>query len=80
MSQPELRCTEFVEVTTDWMEGALDDERRTMVEEHLAICPHCTDYVTQIRRSIEALRLTPREAPPAVARNALLDQFRRALP
>jgi anti-sigma factor RsiW len=78
MAQPGVRCSEFVEVVTDWMEGALDDDARLTVEEHLAICPHCSDYVVQLRRSIDVLREAPRPAPPAAARQALLDAFRRA--
>jgi anti-sigma factor RsiW len=77
MAQPDVRCTEFVEVVTDWMEGALDDADRVAVEMHLAICPHCSDYLAQLRRSVEVLRETPRVAPPTAARNALLDAFRR---
>ena len=78
MPQPAVRCTELVEVVTDWMEGALTDDERLQVEAHLAICPHCTDYVAQIRRSIDVLRETPRPAPRPDAREALLDAFRRA--
>jgi anti-sigma factor RsiW len=78
MAQPTLRCTEFVDTVTDWMEGALPDDAALQVEEHLAICPHCTDYVAQLRCSIEVLKETPHPAPPAAARSALLDAFRRS--
>jgi len=82
MPQPAVRCIEFVESVTDWMEGALADDERVVLEEHLAICPHCTEYVELLRRSTEVLQamdeLQPtREAPPADARNRLLDAFRR---
>lgn len=78
MPQPAVRCTEFVDVVTEWMDGALDDGDRLQVEEHLSICPHCTDYVAQIRRSIEVLRETPPAVPPPAARAAMLDALRRA--
>jgi anti-sigma factor RsiW len=81
MRQPPVRCVEFVDVVTDWMEGALDDDERLALEEHLAICPHCTEYVGQLRLSAALLRevgaTAPRAAPPAEARAALLDAFRR---
>jgi anti-sigma factor RsiW len=82
MRQPEIRCVEFVESVTDWMEGALDDDVRLQVEEHLVICPHCTEYVAQLRVTAAVLRESPGEspgdAPPAAARAALLDAFRTA--
>jgi hypothetical protein len=80
MRQPPVRCVEFVESVTDWMEGALDDDERLTLEEHLAICPHCTEYLGQLRLSTAVLRetddTTPRAAPPPEARAALLDAFR----
>lgn len=77
MPQPAVRCAELVELVTDWMEGALPDDARLQVEEHLAICPHCTDYVRQLRLSVEVLGESPRATPPAAARDALLEAFRR---
>ncbi|MEW6471327.1 MAG: anti-sigma factor [Actinomycetota bacterium] len=49
MIQEEIRCIEMVEIVTEWMEGALDDDTRAAVEEHLAICPDCTAYLDQLR-------------------------------
>ena len=79
MRQPEVRCVEFVESVTDWMEGALTDDDRLALEEHLVICPHCTEYLTQLRLATVVLRDAPAplEAPPPAARSALLDSFRR---
>jgi predicted anti-sigma-YlaC factor YlaD len=79
MRQPEIRCVEFVESVTDWMERALDDEHLTAIEEHLAVCPHCTDYIEQLRLAIELLGSMPGsipEVPPPAARAALLEAFR----
>ena len=78
MRQPEIRCVEFVEAVTDWMEGALGDDDRLALEEHLVICPHCTDYVAQLRLTANVLRARPvTEAPPPAARAALLETFRQ---
>ncbi|HYN31412.1 MAG TPA: zf-HC2 domain-containing protein [Ilumatobacteraceae bacterium] len=78
MAQPDVNCAHLVEVVTEWMEGALPDTERVQVEEHLAICPNCTDYIAQLRHSIEVLRESPRQVPPAEARDALVEAFRRA--
>jgi hypothetical protein len=93
MFQPEMRCVEFVEAVTEWMEGALDDAERVELEEHLAICPHCLDYLGELRLAIAALRRSddpttrpegprPRtvEAPPPAMREALLAAFRERRP
>jgi anti-sigma factor RsiW len=80
MRQPPVRCVEFVESVTDWMEDALGDDDRLTLEEHLAICPHCTEYVGQLRLAAALLRqvgeTVPRASPPPEARAALLDAFR----
>jgi anti-sigma factor RsiW len=79
MLQPEMRCREFVEAVTEWLEGALDDDERLVLEEHLAICPHCLDYLGELRLAIAVLRgtadATPAAPPPAM-RAALLAAFR----
>ena len=80
MLQPEIRCIEFVEAVTAWMEGDLDDDERLLVEEHLAICPHCLDHLDQLRLAIAVLRgteavATPAAPPPAM-RAALMAAFR----
>ena len=80
MFQPEMRCVEFVEAVTEWMDGALDDGERIILEEHLAICPHCLDYLGELRLAIAVLRGTedaPAVAPPPAMRAALLAAFRQ---
>lgn len=77
MHQPAVRCIDLVEVVTEWMEGALQDLDRLKVEEHLAICPDCIEYVRQLRTSIVVLHETPTGPPPPGMRAALLEQFRR---
>jgi anti-sigma factor RsiW len=39
---------------TDYLEGALPQRDRTRLEGHLAACPQCTEYLTQIRAVIDA--------------------------
>ena len=81
MVQPQVRCVEFVETVTDWMEGALDDDARLLLEEHLVICPHCTDYLRQLRATTAVLATSVAatgDAPPASALAALLAAFRAA--
>ncbi len=79
MRQPEVRCVEFVASVTDWMEGKLGERRRLALEEHLVICPWCTDYLAQLRAAMRMVAAdAPLVAPPAATRDALLAEFRRA--
>jgi anti-sigma factor RsiW len=84
VNQEEIRCIEMVEVVTDWMEGALDDDTRAAVEEHLAICPDCIAYIDQLRTTTAlAARLAADpdpEPPPADVRARLVAAFRASRP
>lgn len=76
MRQPLVRV-EFVETVTEWMEGALPDDDRAQLEEHLSICRHYTEYLVQLRLVTAVVHERPTEAPPSAARDALLAAFRR---
>jgi anti-sigma factor RsiW len=49
-------CRELVELVTDYIEGDLDAATHARVEQHLAACPHCTEYVREMRVTTRALR------------------------
>ncbi len=50
-----IACREVVEMLTGYLEGALSRRDHRRIEHHLAHCPHCTAYLSQLR---ETLRLT----------------------
>jgi anti-sigma factor RsiW len=80
MRQPEVRCVEFVEQITEWLEGGLSDPERLLFEEHLAYCSPCGRYVDQFRATLQLLRESDQrlgDAPPQPLRDALLDAFRQ---
>jgi anti-sigma factor RsiW len=75
----DLRCMEFVEVVTDYLEGAMDARDRARLEAHLTACDGCTRYLAQIRLTIELTgRLTTDDvdALGPSARAELLAVFR----
>jgi predicted anti-sigma-YlaC factor YlaD len=80
--QEAIRCLEMVEVVTEWTEGALGDDERAAIEEHLAICPDCIAYVDQLRTTtVLAARLAePAEPAPDAMRARLLAAFRSSRP
>ena len=48
-----LVCQQVVELVTDYLEGALSPAEHRRFEAHLAGCPHCTEYLAQMRKTIE---------------------------
>jgi anti-sigma factor RsiW len=73
----DLNCDELVELVTDYLDGALDEETERRVTDHLAGCDGCTTYVDQIRQTVTSLRASPPDVELTdEARNALLAAFR----
>ena len=76
MTSNDLTCQELVELITDYVEGALSPAERARFEEHLAICTGCSNYLDQMRRTIDTLgKLNEYDLEP-VARDDLLELFR----
>lgn len=70
-------CREAVELVTDYLEGALSRRDREKLEVHLAACPHCTEYLAQMRATIAAVgRIEPDSLAPE-ARQELVELYRR---
>ena len=73
----DLVCQQAVELVTDYLEGALSRRARRRFEAHLAVCPHCTEYLAQMRETIRlAGRVTAEDLTP-VMRTDLTDLYRR---
>lgn len=69
-------CRQVVELVTEYLEGGLATEERLAFERHVAICPPCRGYLSQLRRvSTVAGTLSEDDVPPHL-RDALLDAFR----
>ena len=71
-----LVCREFVELVTDYLEGALPDGQRSRFEAHLAECDGCTAYLEDMRRLVGTLHEVPEPPPDPATRQALLRAFR----
>ena len=73
----DLVCQQAVELVTDYLEGALSGSARRRFERHLAVCPHCTEHLAQIRETIRLSgRVTPEDLTPRM-REDLTDLYRR---
>ena len=72
----QLSCREFVELVTDYLEGALPEEERLRFEDHISRCDGCTVYLEQIRQTVAVAGRLTEDALTPEAERALLHAFR----
>ena len=73
----DLVCQQAVELVTDYLDGALPRSARRRFEAHLAACPHCTEYLAQMRATIRLTgRLVPEDLTPQM-RDEFVELYRR---
>ena len=49
-----LVCRDAVALMSDYVDDVLSGSARERLEAHLATCPHCTEYLAQIKATITA--------------------------
>ena len=72
-----LVCREAVALMGAYLDGALDGHDRDRLEGHLADCPHCWEYLAQLRVTIRALGRVEPEDLPDEAVDELVALYRR---
>lgn len=72
----DVSCREFVALVTDYLEGALPPQVEAAVAAHLALCPHCEEYLDEIRATIAGLGEVPVESLSERTRTGLREAFR----
>ena len=75
VSVEEITCQQFVELITDYFEGALAPRTLNLVEEHLVMCDWCVTYLEQMQATIAALREL-HEEPPSDPSESILAALR----
>jgi anti-sigma factor RsiW len=61
-----MDCDELVELTTEYLEGALGEAERERLERHLRECDGCEAHLAQLRAAIGVSRsLAPERLPEA---------------
>ena len=70
-------CREAVALMTAYLEDTLDANDRQRLEAHLAACPHCSEYLAQLRVTIDALGRVDVDELPDDAVEDLVDLYRR---
>ncbi|MGO9778259.1 MAG: anti-sigma factor family protein [Streptosporangiaceae bacterium] len=73
----DLACQQAVELVTDYLEDALSHAARRRFETHLAGCQNCTEYLAQMRATIQLTgQLTPADLTPGM-QEELIALYRR---
>ena len=72
-----LVCRDAVALMTAYLEDNLSRRDRERLETHLAACPHCHEYLAQLRAVIEGLRQPHPDDLTDEALDGLVDLYRR---
>ena len=73
----ELVCRDAVALMAAYLDGELDERDRTRLETHLADCPHCSEYLAQMRVTIDALGHVDIDELSEEALDDLVDLYRQ---
>jgi len=73
----DLACQQAVELVTDYLEGKLSRSDRQRFLTHLLDCPHCTEYLAQMRETISLTgRLATADLSPQM-QDELVELYRQ---
>ena len=72
----EMACKELVDAITAYLDGTLASTDRRRFDAHLAGCPYCTEYLAQMRATIDRLGRIDETALSPDTREQLLAAFR----
>jgi anti-sigma factor RsiW len=71
-----LVCRDAVALMAAYLDDALPQSDRTRLEGHLADCPHCSEYLAQIRVVIDVSGEVTPDALDDEALDELVDLYR----
>ena len=76
MPSKTLTCRELVELVTDYLEGMLLPAERAQFEAHIEECEGCSNYLDQMRATIQLTGKLTRHSLSPTARRELQILFR----
>jgi anti-sigma factor RsiW len=72
-----LVCRDAVALMTAYLDGELSGRDHDRLEAHLADCPHCSEYLAQLRITIDALGHVDVDEIPDETVDDLVGLYRR---
>ncbi len=72
-----LVCRQAVALMADYLEGRLAPPDLERLEGHLSACPHCSEYLAQLRVTIDALGHAEPDTLTSEALDELVGLYRR---
>jgi predicted anti-sigma-YlaC factor YlaD len=78
MQDEVMSCLAFVELVTEYLEEAMDAERKARFEQHMHFCPGCVGYLEQIGTTSRLVQATaaPEEPTKSETVDTLASVFR----
>lgn len=70
-------CRQAVQLMAGYLDGALPPRDRARLDAHLADCAHCTEYLAQLRATIDTLGRVEPDDLPEKALDELVALYRR---
>lgn len=70
-------CRQAVMLMSDYLDGRLPKRDRERLEAHLGECPHCSEYLEQLRVTVASLGRAEPESLSDDALRELVDLYRR---
>ena len=78
MTDHVVTCRQVVEIVSDYLDDELAPDFRAAVEDHLAVCPGCLEYLSQMRTTVGSLRDIDTEDLPSSMVSQLVSAFSEA--
>lgn len=72
-----MSCREMAAHLSDYLDGELQADLRSLIDAHRGHCPPCEAFVRTLGRTVEAVRARPREPLSDGLKKSLADSLRR---
>lgn len=69
-------CQQIVDLVTEYLDGGLEARERLAFERHVAICPPCRGYLSQLRHVSRVAGTLSEDDVPERLRTSVLEAFR----
>ena len=73
-----MSCREMAEHLSDYLDGDLRGDLRSLIDAHRGDCPPCEAFVRTLARTVEVVRAQPREPLSPDLKRALARSLREA--